>query len=49
MTIDTLIKIYSNKGFIESADAELFNPNITEKDKEWLKRFIEVWDRMQEK
>ena len=49
MTINLLVKIYCYKGFTESADAELFNPNHSEDKKDWLRRFIEVWDRMEEK
>jgi len=49
MTINLLIKIYCDKGFIESADAELFNPKHSEDKKDWLKRFIEVWNKMEEK
>lgn len=49
MTINSLIKIYCDKGFIESADVELSNPIHSEDKIDWLKRFIEVWERMEEK
>ena len=50
-SLETLVKIYNNFGDKEnlsplgSADEELIgNPKLTEKQKTWLKRFINVWD-----
>tara|TARA_R110002167_G_scaffold332150_1_gene538991 strand:- start:198 stop:410 length:213 start_codon:yes stop_codon:yes gene_type:complete len=54
MTIDILVKIYKKWGEnndienIGSADEELmWNSNLDKKQSEWLEKFIEIWDRMQ--
>lgn len=54
MTIDLLVKIYNQWGNqnkihpLHSADEELWNPNLNGTQKDWLKRFIKVWHRMQD-
>ena len=50
VSIDTLVKIYKNFGERQnlspllSADEMLFEPNLTYKQKNWIERFIIVWD-----
>ena len=50
VSIKTLVKIYKNFGEREhlspllSADEMLFEPNLTNKQKNWIERFIIVWD-----
>jgi len=54
MTIDLLIKIYNQWGNqnkmhpLHSADDMLCNSNLNDTQKDWLKRFIKVWHRMQD-
>ena len=56
MTIDLLIKIYNKWGVdndiesIGSADEELmWNSNLNDKQTKWLEKFIEIWDKLQNK
>tara|TARA_B110000858_G_scaffold75755_1_gene87889 strand:- start:359 stop:532 length:174 start_codon:yes stop_codon:yes gene_type:complete len=56
MTIDLLVKIYNKWGVdndiesIGSADEELmWNSNLNDKQTKWLKKFIEIWDKLQNK
>ena len=56
MTIDILIKIYNQWGYnnnindLGSADEELmWRSNLTKKQTQWLERFIQVWDKLQNK
>ena len=50
VSIKTLVKIYKNFGEREklspllSADEMLYEPNLTKKQLNWIKRFIIVWD-----
>ena len=50
VSIGTLVKIYKNFGERQnlspllSADEMLFEPNLTNKQKNWIERFIIVWD-----
>ena len=50
VSIKTLVKIYKNFGEREklspllSADEMLYEPNLTKKQSNWIKRFIIVWD-----
>tara|TARA_R100001244_G_scaffold17039_3_gene18254 strand:- start:210 stop:422 length:213 start_codon:yes stop_codon:yes gene_type:complete len=55
-SIETLVEVYNNFGDKEnlsplsSADEELIgNPKLTEKQKTWLKRFINIWELTEEK
>ena len=49
--INKLTDIYTDwidKNKLENASADevlMGTPNLTEKQKEWLKEFIEVWDK----
>lgn len=49
-SIETLVKIYNNFGDREnlsplySADEMLFDDNLTDKQRNWIERFIYVWD-----
>ena len=56
MTINLLVKIYNKWGVdndiesIGSADEELmWNSNLNDKQTKWLKKFIEIWDKLQNK
>ena len=56
MTIDLLAKIYNQWGKknniypLHSADEELFgNPNLTPKQQLWLDRFIDVWNKLEDR
>ena len=55
VSIETLVKIYNNFGDREelsplySADEMLFDDNLTIKQKNWIERFIVVWDYAQER
>jgi len=56
MTIDLLVKIYNKWGVdndiesIGSADEELMlNSNLNDKQIQWLEKFIEIWDKLQNK
>nr|BAR27837.1 hypothetical protein [uncultured Mediterranean phage uvMED] len=56
MTIDLLVKIYNKWGVdndiesIGSADEELmWNSNLNDKQIKWLEKFIEIWDKLQNK
>ena len=56
MTIDLLVKIYNKWGVdndiesIGSADEELMlNSNLNDKQIQWLDKFIEIWDKLQNK
>ena len=50
VSIDRLVKIYNNFGDREnlsplcSADEMLFDDNLTNKQRNWIERFIVVWD-----
>ena len=50
VSIETLVKIYNNFGDREnlsplcSADEMLFDDNLTIKQRNWIERFIIVWD-----
>ena len=50
VSIETLVKIYNNFGDREnlsplfSADEMLFDDNLTNKQRNWIERFIIVWD-----
>ena len=50
VSIDRLVKIYNNVGDREnlsplcSADEMLFDDNLTNKQRNWIERFIVVWD-----
>ena len=50
VSIDRLVKIYNNFGDREnlsplcSADEMLFDDNLTNKQRNWIERFIIVWD-----
>ena len=55
-TIDLLVKIYNKWGVdndiesIGSADEELmWNSNLNDKQIKWLEKFIEIWDKLQNK
>ena len=56
VSIDTLVKIYNNFGDREklsplgSADEEImWNDKLTDKQVNWLERFVIVWDYTQER
>ena len=55
VSIDRLVKIYNNFGDREnlsplcSADEMLFDDNLTNKQRNWIERFIVVWDYAQER
>jgi hypothetical protein len=50
VSIETLVKIYNNFGDREnlsplcSADEMLFDDNLTIRQRNWIERFIVVWD-----
>ena len=50
VSIDKLVKIFNNFGDREklspllSADEMLFDDNLTNKQRNWIERFIVVWD-----
>ena len=50
VSIDRLVKIYVNFGDRQklspllSADEMLFEPKLTNKQRNWIERFIIVWD-----
>ena len=55
ITLGTLSDIYNRWGDKEklqplsSADEEIFRDDITEKQRSWLERFIDLWNETEEK